>query len=183
MKVAILSLSLIVAAGSARADEDNIAVEDLPKAVAAAVKAKFPKGKITKAAKEEEGGKTTYEVVVKVEDKTLDVAVSAKGKLLEVEQAIAAEKLPKAVASAIKAKYPKAKIKKAEQVVRFEEDEEETVFEVVLASKGKADSEVKVSPKGKILDDEDDEDDKPGKKKDKDDDDEDDKPGKKKDKD
>ena len=170
VRITVLSLGLVVtAAASVFADDEPIKVADLPKAVAAAVKAKYPKGEMTKALKEEEHGKTTYEVVVEIEGKKLDVAISAMGKILEVEETIAAEKLPEAVVSAIKAKYPLAKIKKAEQISKFEEDEEEKLFEIILSSEGKADVEVKVSPKGKILEDrDDDEDDKPGKKKEKD---------------
>ena len=108
------------------------------------MKAKYPTGKMTKAAKEEEDGKTTYEVAVENEGKKLDVAVSAKGKILEVEETISAESLPKAVASAIKARYPEAKIKKAEKISKFDEDKEEKLFEVVLASEGNADVEVTV---------------------------------------
>jgi hypothetical protein len=178
VKVAILSLALFVAGAVSVRAEDEIKVSDLPKDVAAAVKAKFPKGEMTKASKEEEDGKTIYEVVVESEGTTLDVSVSDKGKLLEIEKTIAAEKLPEAVASAIKAKYPEAKIKKAEEIIKFESepggDEEEKLFEVVLATSGKPDVEVKLSPSGKII--EDDEEDKAEKKKDKDE-----KPGNKKD--
>ena len=166
MRITVLSLGLVVtAAASVLADDEPIKVGDLPKAVTAAVKAKYPKGEMTKAMKEEEHGKTTYEVIVEIEGKKLDVAVSTAGKILEVEQSIAVESLPKEVTAAIKAKYPRAKVKKAEQVSKFEEDEEEKLYEVVLASEGKVDVEVKVSPKGKII--EDDEDDKPANKKDK----------------
>jgi hypothetical protein len=177
MRIAILSLGLLAAVGAVlRADEETIGLKDLPKAVRAAVKAKFPEGKVIKAAKEEDEGKTIYEVVVEEEDAKIDVAVSARGKILEVERTIEPKELPKAVAATLKSKYPKAKIKKAERVVKYEEDEEEKFFEVLLASKGKEDVEVKLSAKGKILDDKDDEedDDKKGKKKEKDDDDDED---------
>jgi hypothetical protein len=170
VRVAIVSLGLLVAVGSSiRVEDETIKVSDLPKAVTAALKAKYPKGELTKAVKEEEDGKTVYEVVVANEGEKLEVAVSASGKLLEVEQAIAAEKLPSAVTTAIKAKYPEAKIKKAEQIVKFEGDsgqEREKSFEVVLAAEGKADFEVEVSAAGKIIEDA--EDDKPDKKKEKD---------------
>lgn len=172
MRTTILSMGLLLTGTlSVRADEQSIKVADLPRAVAAAVKTKYPKGELSKAVKEEEKGKTTYEVVVEIEGKKLDVAVSDKGNILEVEEAIAAESLPKEVASAIKAKYPQARIKKAEQIIKFEEDEEEKLFEIVLATEGKADVEVTLTPKGKIVEDkedEDDEDDKPAKKKEKD---------------
>ncbi len=172
LRITILSMGLLVTGAlSDRADEQSIKVSELPKAVAAAVKARYPKCEMTKAAKEEEKGKTTYEVAIEIEGRKLDVAVSDKGKILEVEEAIAADSLPTEVASSIKAKYPLAKIKKAEQISKFEDDEEEKLFEIVLASEGKADVEVTVTPKGKIVEDkedEDDEDDKPAKKKEKD---------------
>jgi hypothetical protein len=114
------------------------------------------------------------------------VAVSAKGKILEIEKTVEPSRLPEAVASAIKAKYPNAKIKKAEEITKYKDDEDdkaeakkdkddddksEKAFEVVLTPEGKSDVEVKLSPQGKILEEEDkgkakddDDDDKPGKK-------------------
>ncbi len=170
MKVAFLLPGLLAAAAFVRADDVSVKLEDVPKPVLSAVKTKFPEAKVTKAVKEEEDGKTTYELVVEVEGKTLDVAVSAKGKLLEIEEPVDAAKLPEAVTAAIKAKYPESKIKKAEQVEKFERDgdgqEGEKVFEILLTTEGKKNTELTVSPKGKILEDEeDDEDDKPAKKK------------------
>lgn len=182
MRFAVLSLGLVIAAGSAFADEDSIKVEDLPKAVRAAVKKKFPEGKLISAAKEEEDGKTVFEVVVEDDDAKMDVAFSAKGKLMEVEKTIDVAKLPGEVTAAIEKKFPKAKIKKAEKVVKYEdeddEDDAEKFFEVVLSVEGKKDFEVKVSPKGKLLKDDEDDDDHEekeekggkGKKKEKDDD-------------
>lgn len=178
MRIAFLSLGLLAVAGSAIADE-KIKVDDLPKVVLSAVKAKFPEAKLTGAEKEEEDGKEVFEVSLKDGGVEIDVAVSAKGKILEIEKTVDVEKLPKAVAEAIKAKHPKAKIRKAEMVVVFEdgdEDEEEKYFEVELATEGKKGVELKLSPKGKILDDGEEEDDddevnaKHAKKKDKKDD-------------
>lgn len=165
MKIAFLSLGLLAAVATVHADEEKTEIKDLPKPIHTALTTKYPNGTLTKASKEEEEGKVVYEVTVEVEEKKLEVAISAKGKLLEVEQAIDAGHLPKAVASAIKDRYPKARIKKIEQVTKFEEDEEEKFFEVVLSSKHKSNLEVKISPAGKILEEEkDDEDDKPGQK-------------------
>ena len=159
MELAILSISLL-AGGAAWANAQKIEIKDLPKPVLAAVMAKFPAAKVAEAAKEEEHGKTIYEVAIKDHDKAIDLAVSAQGKILEVETEIAARELPVAVTAALNAKYPKAKIKKAEEVVKYEGDEEEKTFEVVMAAPGMEDVEVKLSPKGKILADrEEDEDD------------------------
>lgn len=169
MRNAILLLGLLAAVGTVRADEEKVGLKDVPKAVRAAVKDRFPEGKMTAAAKEIAEGKVVYEIVVTDDDETIDVAVSAKGKILEVEKTIPAKKLPKAVAATIAAKYPEAKIKKVEEVVKFEDDEddEKKFYEVVLASEKNGDVEVKLSPKGKILkdDDEDNDDDDDDKKK------------------
>ncbi|MHC5541014.1 PepSY domain-containing protein [Singulisphaera rosea] len=165
MKVAILSLGLLVAAGVvARADdEETIAVKDLPKAVTDAVHAKFPKAKLTEASKEKEDGKTVYEVGLEDNGVKIDVAVSAKGKILEIEKTIAKDSLPPAVLAAIQAKYPKAQVKSAEEIAEFEEGEEgegpETFYEVDLSIAGKPNVEVKLTPKGKIVEDEEDEED------------------------
>ena len=165
MKIAFLSVGLLAAVATVHADQEKIEIKDLPKAVQSTLTTKYPNGTLIKATKEEEKGRAIYEVTVEVEKKKLEVVLSAKGKLLEVEQAIDAGHLPKAVASAIKDRYPKAQIKKIEQVTKFEEDEEEKFFEVVLSSKDKLNLEVKISPVGKILEEEkDDEDDKPGQK-------------------
>lgn len=175
MNLAILSIATLVA-GLAPASEEKIKVKDLPQPVLAAVKAKFPEAKVTAAAKEESKGKTIYEVAIEDDDATIDLSVTPKGKIREVEKTIAAAKLPKAVKATLDAKYSKAKIKKAEEVIKYEDDEEEKTFEVVLATEGKDDVEVKLSPKGKILDGEDEEEEdedgdkeKKGEKKEKDD--------------
>ena len=155
MRAAIVSLGLLAAISPARADEEAIKVKDLPKVVLDAVKARFPGAEVTGAAREEEDNKLTYEVVLKDQGAPVDVAVSPKGKILEVERTIPTGTLPAAVAAAIQARYPRAEIKKAEQVIKYEEGEgEEQFFEVVLSVPGRDSVEVKLSPKGKILDEE-----------------------------
>ena len=118
MRIAIFPLVLVSAVGTIRTDEQKIDVKDLPKAVLAAVKAKFPEGKVTGAAKEEEGGKVTYEVALEDKNSKIDVAVSAKGKILEVEKTIDEQKLPKAVAATLAARYPKARPKKSSSMTK-----------------------------------------------------------------
>ncbi len=141
VKVAFLLPGLLVAALFARADDESIKLADVPKPVLSAIKAKFPEGKVTKAVKEVEDGKTIYELVVEVEGKTLDVAVSDKGKLLEIEEPVDAAKLPEAVTGAIKAKYPESR--KSRRPNRSSSlratatgKKKEKVFEVLLATEG-----------------------------------------------
>jgi hypothetical protein len=160
------------------ADEEKISVKELPKAVLKAVKEKFPKAEIKGAAKEEEDGKTTYEVLLKVKGRSVDVAMKADGTILEIEKEMAVDDLPKAVRKTLSAKYPKAKITKAEAVTKGEDGpvryEVAITTEVVLDAKGKI---AGASASAKEEEDEDDDDGKPkaeGKKSKKDDDKEDD---------
>ncbi|APW63688.1 PepSY domain-containing protein [Paludisphaera borealis] len=160
---ACVLLGLAAFSTGACADEEKIPLKDVPKAVLDAVKARFPKGEIKSAEKEDEDGKTTYEVALKDDGHTLDVALKADGTILEIEKKVAAKDLPKAVAAAVEAKYPKGTVKKAEEIVTFKKGKEQKSFEVVVTETGKKSVEVKLSADGKILkqeeDDDDDEDD------------------------
>jgi Putative beta-lactamase-inhibitor-like, PepSY-like len=149
-------LASLAMAGAATAGEEKIPVKELPRAVLRAVEAKFPKAEIEGAAKEEEDGKTVYEVSLEVADRGVDVALTPDGTILEVEKEIPVDELPAAVKKALAKKYPKAKVAKAEAITKGEGGA--TEYEVVLAS------EVVVTAKGKFVESEDDEeedDDKP----------------------
>src|SRR5262245_7668500 len=93
LSLAIASL-LVTAAFAA---EEKIPVDKLPKAVADAVKAKFPGAELKGAEKEEEDGKTIYEVALVHKGVTYDVSATADGKIVEVEKLITAKDLPAAV--------------------------------------------------------------------------------------
>ena len=107
--------------GPARADEEKIPVDKLPAAVRKAVKKQVPEGRDREAAKEVEDGKTTYEVELEVKDRSVDVALKADGTILEIEREIPFDELPKAVKKKLAAKYPRAKIEKAEEVTKGED--------------------------------------------------------------
>src|SRR5438132_7248650 len=92
----------VVAAGAALAaaawaDDEKVALDKLPKAVVQAVKAKFPKGEMVRAVKEEEAGKTFFEVSIKTEGNGVDVTLTPEGKIVMLESVIAIRQLPKAV--------------------------------------------------------------------------------------
>ena len=150
-------LALFVAAsGSARADEQKVELKDVPQAIQAAVKARFPQGKMTEASKEVEKGKTIYEVEVEDGDTEYDVAATAEGKILEVEKEITVASLPKAVTAAVEAKYPGATIKEAEALLSPDKagSTDTQSYELAVTLSTKKARELTVSPEGKILEDE-----------------------------
>ena len=136
---ALLGFSLLAVA--ARAGEEKISPDELPSAVRKAVKKKFPEAKIRGTAREVEGGKTTYEVEMTVEGRAVDVAMSAEGKILEVEKEIPVSRLPRAIAKKLAARYPGARIEKVEEITRGEDGpahyEVAIKAEVVFTAKGK----------------------------------------------
>jgi len=144
-------VGLLAFVSVAFADEVKVELKDVPKAVLDAVKDKFPKGELKEATKETEAGKTTYEIGLKDRGLKVDVAVTADGKIKEIETEVAVKDLPEAVSSAIAAKYTKATIKKAETIVEIDGAKESKNFEVVVVTEAKKSIEVKVSPEGKIL--------------------------------
>lgn len=135
----------------ARADETKIPLSEVPKAVLDAVKAKFPKTEIKQAIKEVEDGKTSYEIETKEGDRSIDINLKPDGTILSFEKELAVGDLPKAVMTAIETMYPKAKIEKAELLTEIEDGKEETVYEVALTTADKKETEVKLSPEGKIV--------------------------------
>ena len=134
-------LGILAMATVSLADEEKIPVKELPRAVLKTVKEKFDKAEIKGAAKEEEDGKTTYEVMLKVKGRSVDVAMKADGTILEIEKEIDADDLPKAVRKTLSGMYPKAKITKAEAITKGEDGpisyEVVITTEVVLNAKGK----------------------------------------------
>ena len=157
---ACLLTGLTAFSTGAHADEEKVALKDVPKAVLDAVKAKFPKAEIKGAEKEVEDGKTTFEVAIEFDERDIDVALKADGKIVEIEREVAVKDLPKAVSDALAAKYPKANVTKAEEITEFEDGKEEKCFEVLVKTSGEKSVEVKLTPDGKTVKHEDDEDEK-----------------------
>lgn len=128
MAMAALVASFVVT--SARADDEDVAIDKIPAAILKTVKAKFPTAKINKASKEVEEGKTVYELEMTDGGKSLDVNFTPEGKILVIEREIAVEKLPKVVSAAVAKKYPKGKITKAEEVTEGDEVSYEVMVKV-----------------------------------------------------
>ncbi len=126
-----VALTAILFVGNARAGEEKIALDKLPKAVLDAAKAKFPEAELLASGKEEEDGKVTYEVSLKDKGQHVDVEFTADGTILVIEKAIAVKNLPKEVAEALERKHPKATIKKVEEITK---QDKIAAYEVLLVT-------------------------------------------------
>jgi len=149
----ILPLTLLVlAAAPSRGDEQRVPLGEVPKAVLDAIKARFPEAELKEASKEKEDDETVYEVSLVDQGRKIDVSVDDEGEIESTETEVAVADLPRAVASAIEAKYPKAAIRKAELIVEFEDGkEDERNYEVEIRTDAKKTIEVVLAPDGKIV--------------------------------
>jgi uncharacterized membrane protein YkoI len=145
-------LGLFALATSVRADEVEIPLDQLPKAVADSAKAKFPGATWKEAAKETEDGKTVYEIEMTHEGHKMDVTFEDNGTLVLVETVVPEAELPAAVTKAVKAKYPGAKIDLAESVKKGHVLKQTVdYYEMHLTTADKKSVEVEVDGHGKIL--------------------------------
>ena len=134
----LMWLALVVPVGlfgarGARADEEKVPLEKLPKKVMEAVKDRFPGAKLLGATTEKEDGKTVYEVSLTYKDHHHDVTLQPDGKIVSIEREIPAKDLPRAVAEALAAKYPKATYKIIEELLKAHQYAEHDIFGVRLA--------------------------------------------------
>jgi Putative beta-lactamase-inhibitor-like, PepSY-like len=148
------AIVVCVLAGSVRAGEEGVPLEQLPKAVTAAVKKRFPMAQTLAAGKETEDGKVTYEVTIKDKDHRIDVSVTPDGTITELERRIEEKELPKTVAAAAKAKYPGATFHKIEEIVHIKDGKESLdYYEFQLTAADKTIWEACFTPEGKLAKD------------------------------
>lgn len=110
-----LSYALVLLASTSVADP-RPAADKCPQAVKAAITRAFPKGSLTTCKAEREGGHDQFEVrVTRAGGAVAEVDVSRDGVILQIEEKIAVDQIPAAVAKSFAKKYPKAKIDRAEK--------------------------------------------------------------------
>jgi uncharacterized membrane protein YkoI len=149
--VFVLALTTVV-----RADEEKVPLDKLPKKVTDAVKARFPDAKLVSAEKEEEDGKTVYEVAIENKDQKVEVTVTPDGDIIEIEKRISAKDLPAKVTKTLEEKYPKATYKIIEEVIKVENKKDKPpYYEVLLITADKKKLEVVLDADGKITEEED----------------------------
>jgi hypothetical protein len=124
----------------------------IPKKVMDTLKAKFPRAKIDKWAREKEGGKVVYDFEFKQDGRKFEADILADGTIHNWEKAIPARDLPKAVRQTVKKKYPKARVKEIMAVTAVKAGKEVLEgYEVVVVTADKKTAEIMVSPGGKVL--------------------------------
>jgi hypothetical protein len=144
----VLFAAGLVAVAAGRSGAEPVALDKLPKAVAAAVGKRFPKAELTGASKAADGDKVVFEVSLKKDGKKIDVSLTGAGVITLIEQELAFKELPKAVARTFGEKYADAKYQIIESVTKVADGKEALeYYESILISGGKK-WEVEVLPDG-----------------------------------
>ena len=132
-------------------EEQEIAIDALPQPVRAAFANVAGDATGQKATKEREGGIDVYEVEYTKNGKPASIEVTAEGAVLEIEREIDASEVPATVKAKVEKKFAGAEIKKVEEITPV-------LYEIKVVKNGKT-KEVKINGAGKIVDDDDDEND------------------------
>jgi len=136
LSVVVLSLSFGASVADADAKKSVAPTGGCPPAVIMSASRGFPGAKLTACKPAKGDGTDQFEV--KVTRKTggaIEVHFARDGKLLQIEETIAVAKLPGAVAKAFTAKYPKAKVNRAEKQTITDQG---VFFEIAFKVDGKS---------------------------------------------
>jgi hypothetical protein len=117
----------------------------VPAPILAAFKQAYPNATIKAAAKEMENGKIEWEVESIDNGLARDLVYNPDGTVVEIEEQVAPASLPAAVTDAIKVKYPKATITKAEKLMKG------AALTYEMALTGAAVKSIEITPDGKIV--------------------------------
>jgi uncharacterized membrane protein YkoI len=147
---------IVLFSADARCDDkakaEKVSPDKLPKAVADAIKARFPKGEITSAEKELEDGKVVYDIELKSEGKKYEMDIKEDGTVIEIEKEVALKDVPEAVKKAVAEKHAKSTIKEVMEVNKVEGKKETPIhYEITIETEDKKSMEIVVSLDGKSV--------------------------------
>jgi len=143
----VLAVGVSMLASVAFAQERHVTRSELPSSVRKTVAEQSKGAKIRGFSQEEEHGQTYYEAEMLVNGHSKDVLMDKSGKIVEVEEQVALDKLPTDVKSGLEAKAGKGKIAKVESLTK---NDKLVAYEAVVVSNGKH-HEIQVDPDGKPL--------------------------------
>jgi uncharacterized membrane protein YkoI len=112
----VLLAALVLALSASLAGEQQVARKDFPPAVLAAFEKAYPNATIKAYVKEKIRGQMVYEFESVEGRKTRDVAYTAEGVVVAIEETLEASELPPAVKAALDRRFPGWQILLAEKL-------------------------------------------------------------------
>lgn|SRR5262245_18612809 len=134
------------------AQDEKVEPDKLPQKVKDTLKAKFPGATVTVATKTKENDEIIYDIEMTRNGRKHEMDCREDGSIVNFENEVAPQDLPKVVSDAVKAKYPGATIKSAMEVM-VTKDNKDLVeeYELQIETADKKEVEVAVSPDGKTI--------------------------------
>jgi len=152
MRAAVQALAvagvLVLAAGAD--EEKKIPLDQVPKKVLDAVKAKYPGATLRGATKGVEDKEVYYTIALKHKDDDYEVTLTPEGEITEVAREIDVKDLPAAVSAAVAKKFPGATIQEADEV-REPGEKGKLTYYVELTTADKKRLEVTFDPGGQVV--------------------------------
>jgi hypothetical protein len=157
---AFIAIASFATSGCAAASKDKpvkLATQDIPENVMRSVNVRLPGASVTSVEKEKEHGGIVYDFELTQNGRKYEMDVNEGGTILEIEKEVALKDAPKAVISAVQAKYPSASIQQVMEVNKVNGTQETPDhYEITVLNSGKKE-EVVVSLDGKSVKEEDEE--------------------------
>ena len=110
-------------------DDVEIAPADLPKAVVAALHARFPDAQIVEVAFSSDEG-PQYDVAAQVHGQAIDLTFTPSGNVVEMGESVTSDELPQAVRDWVRQDFPGAQIDQAAKVTKGSDSS----YELVIAT-------------------------------------------------
>lgn len=146
IKLIILFSLCSLCAFVALAQEQKVALKDLPPAVRATVQEQSKGAQIGELVKEIADGKTLYRVELKSGGREKEILIDADGKVVEIEEEIALKDLPPPVQTTVREQSKGAQIRGFTKEI----ENEKTFYEVELRVSGRT-KDVLMDADGKVV--------------------------------
>lgn len=143
-----LFIICIAALATVVAQETKIKRSELPRAVEKAVADQTHGAVIGGFSKEIENGQTYYEVEMTVDGHSKDVLMNTAGAVVEVEEEVAFNSLPKTVQDGLRARVLGGRVGKVESITKHNQ---RVAYEAHVTTGGRK-MEIQVGPDGQSLD-------------------------------
>jgi len=146
-KPVLLGLGILIAIPAAWAAEERLTRKELPAAVRETADDQSRNAIVRSYSKDNEDGKLEYEVAMTVNGHSRDITIAPDGRLLEIEEEVSFDTLPRKVRAGLQTRARGAKIDKVESITKHGSL---VAYEAQIIRAGKR-SEIQVGPEGNRL--------------------------------
>jgi len=117
-RIIFFILSILVISISNNSFAGKIAKSVVPKAIITSFEKEYPKAKKVHYVKENEGGKSIFQIDFIMDNKELEALYNLDGTMIQLEEELKTKDIPADLLKAIKEEYPKSKVLEASKIYK-----------------------------------------------------------------